>query len=137
LPARACDEPFFVFAFAFPCLPVLPLAPAGVVAVAGAAVDVVPGAVVVGVVEVGVVPLSADEQDSDTEATGSFTGSGIDDSGVPGGTLTVKVSVWPPATVTETTHVSACAAGDGIAASPPVVAAMAISRIQSLWRMNT
>jgi hypothetical protein len=55
------------------------------------AVDVVPGEVVVGVVEVevpvGVVEV--DEHDSEMLATEVLTGSGIDESGVPGGTFTV------------------------------------------------
>jgi hypothetical protein len=42
--------------------------------------------------------------DSETDATGSFTGNDNDESGVPGGTLTVNDSWRPPRTVTVTTH---------------------------------
>jgi hypothetical protein len=48
-------------------------------------VEVVPGVVLVAAVVVGV-----DEQFSETACTGPVTGSLIDDSGVPGGTFTVK-----------------------------------------------
>jgi hypothetical protein len=41
--------------------------------------------------------------------TGSFSGSEIDDSGVPGGTFTVNVIECPPTSVTVTTHWSAAA----------------------------
>jgi hypothetical protein len=53
-------------------------------------VEVVDGVeeVVVGVVEAG-----AGVQDSETAVTGNLTGSGIEDNGVPGGTLTVNDSV--------------------------------------------
>jgi hypothetical protein len=54
--------------------------------------------VVVGVVDVltvavGVVDVVVVEHDSVTAVTGSFTGSEIEDRGVPAGTLTVNVSV--------------------------------------------
>jgi hypothetical protein len=49
--------------------------------------------------------------DSDTLAIGSFTGSEIDDSGVPGCTSTVNDKCWPPSTVTVTVHDSPDAAG--------------------------
>jgi hypothetical protein len=45
-------------------------------------------------------------QDSVSETT-PVTGRGIDDTGVPGATLTVKVSFWPVASVTVTVHVCA------------------------------
>lgn len=62
------------------------------------------------------VEVEVEEQDSVTFTTGSFTGSEIEDSGVPGGTLTVNDIFCPPATVTVITHVSAEAVG--IAAKP-------------------
>jgi hypothetical protein len=80
-------------------------------------VVVVPGDFVVvldGVVEVvdGVVVLvGVDVQDSVTPETGPVTGSLIEDSGVFGGTSTVKLTFWPLTSVTVTTHVSAEAAG--------------------------
>ena len=43
-------------------------------------------------------------QDSETLTIGSVTGRFSADTGVPGGTFTLKVSVWPPATLTVTTH---------------------------------
>jgi hypothetical protein len=58
----------------------------------------------------------AEEHDSLTVATPALTGSAIDESGVPGGTLTVKDSFCPVTRVTVTTHVSAEATG--IAARP-------------------
>jgi hypothetical protein len=109
-PAGAtCEEPCWCFA--------------GVDGVAGAVfeVDVVGdvvgdggggGGAVVGVVVV------TGAQDSETPRTGRVTGSDSDDSGVPGGTSTVKLSFAPPTTVTVTTHDCASAA-DGNAASPP------------------
>jgi hypothetical protein len=69
--------------------------------------------VVVVVVEV---EVEVEEQDSVVERTGSVTGSEIEESGVPGGTLTVNESFLPPATVTVITQVSAEA--EGIAARP-------------------
>ncbi len=75
----------------------------GVVVEVGVFVDVV-GVVVVVVVGVEV-------QFSVTPATGPVTGSLIEESGVFGGTFTVKSTVWPPTNVTVTTHVSAEAAG--------------------------
>ena len=59
--------------------------------------------VVVG--DVLVVGLAA--HDSETDWTGPVTGSLIDERGVPGGTLTVKTTFWPPTIVTVTTQVSA------------------------------
>jgi hypothetical protein len=42
--------------------------------------------------------------DPDTPATGPTDGSGIDETGVPAGTLTVNVNVFPPTNVTVTVH---------------------------------
>ena len=44
-------------------------------------------------------------------AIGTLTGTEIEEGGVPGGTLTVKVSVCPVTVLTVTTHVSAEATG--------------------------
>jgi hypothetical protein len=77
-------------------------------------VEVVDGVVVLLVVGVEV-------QDSVTPATGPDTGSLIDDRGVFGGTSTVKLTFWPPTSVTVTTQVSAEAAG--MPASPNSVSA--------------
>lgn len=77
-------------------------------------VDVVVVFVVVVVVEL--VLVEALEHDSLTATTGSFTGSLMADSGVPGGTFTVNVCFPPPASVTVITHVSAEA--DGITVRP-------------------
>src|SRR5579884_2073781 len=55
--------------------------------------------------------LGVEAQDSATAVIGSLTGNDIADTGVPGGTFTVKVSFWPPTTVTVTTHWSAEAVG--------------------------
>jgi hypothetical protein len=57
-----------------------------------------------------------DEHDSVSETTGTVSGSGIEDSGVPVGTFTVNLNCWPPATVTVSRQVSAEATG--IAARP-------------------
>lgn len=96
-------------------------------------VDVVPGVVVVGVVDVPVVVAGVEEQDSETLATGTVTGSGIEESGVPGGTLTVKESVWPVVVLTVTTQESA-RAETGIAATAANAAATARSLIHSCSR---
>jgi hypothetical protein len=62
----------------------------GEVVVGAAPEVVVPGVVLV---VVGVVVVEVDDvHDSVTDATGPVTGSGIEDRGVPGGTLTVKLS---------------------------------------------
>ncbi len=57
-----------------------------------------------------------DEHDSVSKTTGTVSGSGIEDSGVPVGTFTVNLNCWPPATVTVSRQVSAEATG--IAARP-------------------
>jgi hypothetical protein len=75
-------------------------------------VDVVDGVVVL--LDVGV-----PEHDSLTFWIAPVTGSLIEDSGVFGGTLTVKLCFWPPTRVTVTTHVSAEATGT--AAKPSTV----------------
>jgi hypothetical protein len=77
-------------------------------------VEVVPGEVVVlgAVVEV----VGVEVHDSVTAWTGPVTGNLIDDSGVPGGTLTVKFIFCPPTSVTVTTHVSAEAVGTAVSA---------------------
>ncbi|MHB8659297.1 MAG: hypothetical protein ACYC91_15355 [Solirubrobacteraceae bacterium] len=79
----------------------------------------------------------AGAHDSETPTTGSFTGSGIDDSGVPAGTLTEKDRCWPPSTVTVTTHESADA--EGIAATPriPSIVLRAITPATSFRLLNT
>ena len=83
-------------------------------------VDVVLGVVVV-LEEVG-------EHDSVTPATAPVTGSLIDDSGVPGGTLTVKFTFWPPTSVTVIRQLSAEAAGRSpIAPRPKTDPAVAIA----------
>jgi hypothetical protein len=63
--------------------------------------------------------------DSVMPSTGSLIGSEIDESGVPGATLTVKFSLAPPSTVTVIVHSSAWAVG--IAAMPIVRLAVAIA----------
>jgi hypothetical protein len=62
--------------------------------------------------------------DSDSLTTGAFTGSGIEETGVPGVTLTVNCMCWPVARVTVITHVSADAGG---AASAAVTSATALA----------
>src|SRR5207248_7488148 len=87
--------------------------------------------VVLGVVEVveGVVVLlvvGVELHDSVTLWTGPVTGSLIADSGVFGGTSTVKLTFWPLSSVTVTTHVSAEATGtSAIPNSPSSDAAVA------------
>lgn len=87
------------------------------------------GGAAVPVVDGGVVPTGA--HDSAIPTTGSETGSDNDDSGVPGGTSTVKFSFTPPAMVTVTVHDCAPALA-GTAASPttsdPVAAAISTLR---------
>ena len=86
-------------------------------------VDVVFGA---GVVDCGVVVVGVEAQLSLTACTGPVTGSLIADNGVPGATFTVKLTFWPPTSVTVTTQVSAEATGIAampkIASSDPAVA---------------
>jgi hypothetical protein len=85
----------------------------------GVVEEVVPGVVEVvdGVVVLLVVGVEL--HDSVSLWTGPVTGSGIADSGVFGGTSTVKLTFWPPTRVTVTTHVSADATGTS--ASPSSV----------------
>ena len=78
-----------------------------------------------------IVPVPVDWQDSDIEATVPVIGSGIEEIGVPAGTLTVKVSFWPVTRVTVIVQVSACAVASGIAARPTIAAPSASSHIQS------
>lgn len=66
-------------------------------------VDVVDGVVLV--------VVGVEVQDSVSPATGPVIGSLIEDSGVLGGTSTVKLTFWPLTSVTVTTHESAEAAG--------------------------
>jgi hypothetical protein len=88
-----------------------------------------------GVVTVGVVGVCV--HDSLMPATATVTGSGIEESGVPLGTVTEKLSVWPVMSLTVITHASACAADTGTAASAATVAHAAISLIHSLRPVNT
>ncbi len=94
-------------------------------------VDVVVGAVVV------VVVVGLGVQASDSCAIGAGTGSWIEDSGVPGGTMTLNVRVWPVTSVTVITQESADAVGSSAmpctASSEPTVA----STIVSFRRLNT
>jgi hypothetical protein len=106
--------------------------------VPGVVVEVVPGVVVevvLGVVVevvLGVVVEVVDgEQDSDSFKIVPLTGTGIDESGVPGATSTVKLVVCPLAIVTVTTQVSADA--DGIAAM--TLTASAVIRATTSFRL--
>ena len=79
-------------------------------------------------------PGAPDEHDSVTPITGSFTGSEIEDNGVPAGTFTVKESLPPPTTVTVITHESAWATGIAAIAEtartdPPVASATTSFRL--------
>jgi hypothetical protein len=69
-------------------------------------------------------------QDSLTVLTPPWTGSLIDDRGVPGGTFTVKFRVCPVTSVTVTTQLSAEA--DGIAAMPMTANAHAVAAAATL-----
>jgi hypothetical protein len=97
--------------------------------------------VLVDVVPVVALTLGVEEDDgvhcSDIEATVPLIGSEIADSGVPGATLTVKVSFWPVISVTVTVHVSAWAEASGMAARAPMAAASAASHIHSFRRLIT
>ena len=75
--------------------------------------------------------------DSVTPTIGPLTGSEIDDNGVPGGTLTVNVSLTPPSSVTVTVHVSADAVGSAAIASVTRVAPVAATAITSFRLLNT
>jgi hypothetical protein len=86
---------------------------------------------VVGVVGVGVVVVGVCAHTSETDSTGSVTGNGIEDTGVPAGTFTVNESLAPPATVTVTTQESASAVATGIAARAPHSDTVAISPVHS------
>jgi hypothetical protein len=81
-----------------------------VVVVVDAEVDVVEG-VVVDVVDGTVLEVVCGAHDSDTLAIDPVTGSGIDETGVPGGTSTTKLCCVPSARVTVNWHVSAKATG--------------------------
>jgi hypothetical protein len=97
-------------------------------------VEVVPVGVedVVPVVEVEPdVVVEGGAHDSDTEATPTLTGSGIADTGVPGGTLTVNDSVCPVTVFTVTTQESAWALDSGMAATAHRAAATPTSLIHS------
>jgi hypothetical protein len=79
-------------------------------------------------------PGVPDEHDSVTPITASFTGSEIEDNGVPAGTFTVKESLPPPTTVTVTTHESAWATGSAAIpetarTDPPVASATSSFRL--------
>lgn len=78
----------------------------------------------------------AGAQDSDTLTIGPRTGSDSADTGVPGGTFTVKVSFCPPATVTVTTHVSADAVGSAASPVTPRMAPALATAINSLRLLN-
>lgn len=85
-------------------------------------------------VELGVlVVVGVDEQDSETDWIGPVTGKWIEDSGVPGGTLTVNASFAPPTRVTVTTHVSAEALGS--AAIPETASAAAAATNTKTFRL--
>ena len=95
-------------------------------------VDVVPEEVVTD----GVVVVEG-VHDSVTDETGTLTGSGIADTGVPGGTLTVKVSTWPVASVTVTTQLSAEAVASGRKTAASAATTVANSPVHSLRRLIT
>jgi hypothetical protein len=97
-------------------------------------VEVVPGCVVL----VGwVVAVGVEVQESETDWIGPVTGSWIEDSGVPGGTLTLKLSFWPPTRVTVTTHVSAEAVGMAAIAPTPSADANDVTATTSFRLLNT
>lgn len=93
-------------------------------------VDVVVDDVVLGVV---LVVVGVEEHDSVTDWTGPVAGRWIEDSGVPGGTFTVNVSLAPPTSVTVTTHVSAEALGS--AAIPGTASAVAAATATKSFRL--
>lgn len=85
-----------------------------------------------------VVVAAAGAQDSLSERTGNEIGKLMLDSGVPGGTLTVKDCVTPPATVTVTVHSSADAAGTDPTASTVLTDATAtISLVPLSTRLSS
>ena len=90
--------------------------------------------VVVGVL---VVPVLVAAQDSETFFTGPVPGGTSADAGVPGGTFTSNVNVWPVAKVTVTVHWSAEA--EGIAPRPIVTSTepAVIAAIFSLRLLDT
>jgi hypothetical protein len=111
--------------------------PVPVVEVGGAEVLVL-GVDEVGVDEVGVGAGGGEEaHDSEMDAIGRWTGSEIDDSGVPGGTFTVKLSFPPPTSVTVITHVSADAAGSAATADTASTVPTVAAAIPSLRLLNT
>jgi hypothetical protein len=90
--------------------------------------------VVVGNKLVVVDELDSGAQDSDSDATTPVIGRFICEIGVPGGTLTLNVYVWPPTTVTVTVHASAEAAGSQATAMASSAPATARNAATSLWR---
>ena len=78
-----------------------------------------------------------DAQDSEMLTIGSFTGSEIDDNGVPAGTLTVKVSFCPPTTVTVIVQTSAEAVGKAAIADPASTVPAVATATSSLRLLNT
>lgn len=94
------------------------------------------GELVVDVVEeVEEVELLLDDgaQVSDSEATTPVIGRFIWEIGVPGGTLTLNVYVWPPTTVTVTVQASANAAGR-LPKARAMSNAAAVPRTANNWR---
>jgi hypothetical protein len=75
--------------------------------------------------------------DSLTERTGPLTGSGMEETGVPGGTLTVKDTLCPESRVTVTTQVSAEAEGIAPAPRTPSSALAETARVNSFRLLNT
>jgi hypothetical protein len=79
--------------------------------------------------------VSLPVHDSLTDVTACVTGSGIADSGVPGGTLTTNVNVCPLATVTVRTHPAPCAPAIAGSAAHRSAHASAIATARSApWR---
>jgi hypothetical protein len=91
------------------------------------------GALDVVVVGAGVIGDGA--HDIDSAATPNFTGRETSDSGVPGGTLTVKLTVVPPSSVTVTTHWSAAAGPAAISAAEPEITATMHANRAALRRL--
>jgi hypothetical protein len=65
------------------------------------------------------------------------TGNGIEDRGVPGGTLTVKLSFWPVTRVTVTTHGSAEALGSHASIAPAARTLAETTPSKSFRLLNT
>ncbi len=70
-------------------------------------------------------------QDSVSDATMPVIGRCRDEIGVPDGTLTLKVSAWPPTRVTLTVQASAEALGSAAIAYVASIAAASASTVQS------